>query len=65
MATYRRYTVMDADTGKRFSARDFPYIAALRERNRLAIHYGKAFALVVAGIDRDGRLHEINEDDEA
>ena len=54
------YTVMDADKGERFITTDFESLnAATRERNRLALNYGKEFCLVVAGIDQSGNLHEI------
>ena len=56
------YTIMDADAGERFSTTDYKtYEEALRERNRLAIHYGKEFCLIVCSIDEFGDLHEITE----
>jgi hypothetical protein len=63
------YTILDADTRERFSTKT--YLAehdglrkATRERNRLALHYGKDFCLRVAGIDAQGTLHEIDEKSE-
>lgn len=56
------YTIMDADAGERFSTTDYEtYEEALRERNRLAIHYGKEFCLIVCSIDKFGNLHEITD----
>lgn len=70
--TYHAFTVIDADTNERFSTTDYcsdngagivdeqgAQDRAERERNRLALRYGKEFCLRVAGIDQDGNLHEI------
>ena len=57
------YTIVDADTGERFSTADYAsYDVALRERNRLALSYGKEFCLVVWSVDQEGVLHEISHD---
>lgn len=57
-----RYTIIDTDSGEQFSTQWFEdYNAALRERNRLAIHYGKEFCLRVAEADELGQLREMEE----
>jgi hypothetical protein len=68
MTRYEAYTILDADTGERFSTTD--YLAAQdgltdarRECNRLALRYGKEFCLRVAGIDAEGNLHEMDDED--
>lgn len=56
------YTIFDADSGKRFSTTNYEDLRdAERERNRLAIRYGKEFCLRVAAIDAQGNLHDIEE----
>lgn len=62
---YFGYTIMDADAGERFATTDYVgeggYDSAVRRRSELALSYGKEFALVVAGIDGQGNLHEVDE----
>jgi len=56
------YTVIDADKFEKFVTEDFQsHDRAARRRNELALTYGKQFCLRVAGIDKKGRLHEIDE----
>lgn len=60
---YYRYTVLNDDTGERFSTTDYEtQDEATRERNRLAIRYGKGYALSVAGIDAEGHLYALDAD---
>ena len=55
---YVRYTVVDAKYLEPCVTRDWPtYAEALRERDQLALAYGKNFSLGVAGIDAHGDLH--------
>jgi hypothetical protein len=55
-----RYTVIDRDTGERFSTVDyFSRDHAERRRNELVIKYGKQFCLGVAVIDPEGHLVDI------
>lgn len=55
--TIAAYTIVDADRSERFSLRDFgTRDDAERERNRLALHYGKEFCLEVWAIDTQGNL---------
>lgn len=59
------YTIMDADSGERFSTTDYlatqdGLMEATRERNCLALHYGTEFCLRVAGIDAAGTLHKLD-----
>ncbi len=59
------YTIIDSDSGERFSTTDYQgadgFGRAQRRREQLAQEYGKQFALAVAGIDSRGNLHEISE----
>lgn len=60
---YVMYTVIDRDKGEKFVTEDYQSRdRAERRRNELALKYGKEFALGVAGIDKDGNLHDLSEE---
>jgi hypothetical protein len=55
---YVRYTVVDPQSLEPCVTGDWPtYAEALRERDQLALTYGKNFSLGIAGIDTQGDLH--------
>lgn len=54
------FAIVDADNGERFSTTDYgSYERAVRERDRLALKYGKEFCLEVWAILADGSLTEV------
>jgi hypothetical protein len=61
-AGFAAFTVIDRETMERFITIDYESLdVAVRERERLALEYGKQFCLGIGAIDALGNLSDITE----